>query len=264
MKTFPSTKSDATTNVRDGRVRKVVAEAISLSKHFGQIRALQSASFTLSEGEVLAVVGANGAGKSTLLKILAGVYPPDGGTLRLNGEDVTSFSAPESRGRGIEMVYQDLADVPNMDAVYNLFVGRPIRKWGIFADHKSMIAKTREVLTGLGVATVQDVTQPVETMSGGQRQALAIARAVTWGSRIIILDEPTAALGILETERVLRLIGDVKGKGASILLVTHNLEHVFRVADQILVMYQGRSVAQMPRQDTNLAKLAAVIVSGAH
>jgi ABC-type sugar transport system ATPase subunit len=127
-----------------------------------------------------------------------------------------------------------------------------------------MIAKTREVLTGLGVTTVQDVTQPVESMSGGQRQALAIGRAVTWGSRIIIFDEPTAALGIPETEQVLRLIEDFKGKGASILLVTHNLGHVFRVADQILVMYQGRSVAQMSRQDTNLEKLAGVIVRGTH
>ena len=261
MNTVSSTKSEATTNLQDGRL---LVEAISLSKHFGEIRALQSASFTLSQGEVLAVVGANGAGKSTLVKILAGVYPPNGGILRLNGEEVTSFSASESRERGIEMVYQDLADVPNMDAVYNLFIGRSIRKWGIFADRKSMIAKTQEVLTELGVATVQDVTQPVESMSGGQRQALAIGRAVTWGSRIIILDEPTAALGILETEQVLHLIGDLKGKGVSILLVTHNLEHVFRVADQILVMYQGRNVAQMPRKDTNLAKLAAVIVSGAH
>ena len=176
---------------------EIVIEARGLRKFFGGVQALRDASFTLRKAEVLAIVGANGAGKSTLLKILSGVFPPDEGTLRIGGEEIRSFNVVASRDHGIETVYQDLALVPNMDAAYNLFLGRPIRKWGVFADRKRMYEKTRSVLNDLGVTTLQDIGQPIEGLSGGQRQALAIGRAVTWGKGVVILDEPVAALGIL-------------------------------------------------------------------
>ncbi len=237
-------------------------EAVELSKHFGGVQALRSASFTAWPGEVLAVVGGNGAGKSTLLKILAGVYPPDGGRLLVRGEPVHSHDVAMSRRLGIEMVYQDLGLVPNMDAAYNLFLGRTPRKWGIFVDRKTMLNKTREVVKSLGITTLQDVTKPVEGMSGGQRQVLAIGRAVTWGKGVVILDEPAVALGVAETEQVLQVVVDLKQRGASILLVSHNLDHVFRVADRILVMFQGNSIAEVKREEVTMDELVGWITAG--
>ena len=240
-----------------------MVEAVGLAKHFGAVQALRSASFRLWPGEVLAVLGANGAGKSTLLKILAGVFPPDEGSFLVRGQEVHSHDVGVSRRLGIEMVYQDLGLVPNMDAIYNLFLGRPIRKFGIFADRKAMLAKTNAVIETLGVTTIQDPTKPVESMSGGQRQILAIGRAVTWGGGIVILDEPAAALGIAETEQVLKVIEDLKQKGAAILLVSHNLDHVFRLADRALVMFQGRTVADIVIEKSNVAELTSAITTGA-
>jgi ABC-type sugar transport system ATPase subunit len=239
-----------------------VIQATELRKYFGGVQALRSATFTLWPGEVLAVVGGNGAGKSTLLKILAGAQPPDGGELRVRGELVGSHDVATSRQLGIEMVYQDLGLVPNMDPAYNLFLGRIPRKWGVFIDRKKMLERTREVLAELHISTVQDLRGPVDGMSGGQRQALAIGRAVTWGSGVVILDEPAAALGIAETEQVLKLIVDLKRRGAAILLVSHNLDHVFQVADRVLVMHQGRSVAEVPTKDISPSQLASVITTG--
>ena len=241
---------------------EIVIEARGLRKFFGGVQALRDASFTLRKAEVLAIVGANGAGKSTLLKILSGVFPPDEGTLRIGGEEIRSFNVVASRDHGIETVYQDLALVPNMDAAYNLFLGRPIRKWGVFADRKRMYEKTRSVLNDLGVTTLQDIGQPIEGLSGGQRQALAIGRAVTWGKGVVILDEPVAALGIRETEQVLNLILKLKATGVSILLVSHNLEHVFRVADRVLVMFHGRSVAEVCCAESDVNQLSNLILTG--
>jgi ABC-type sugar transport system ATPase subunit len=240
-----------------------IVEATNLAKQFGGVHALRSASFQLWPGEVVAILGANGAGKSTLLKILAGVFPPDEGTLSVRGREVQSYDVGTSRSLGIEMVYQDLGLVPNMDACYNLFLGRPIRKFGIFADRKAMLEKTRSVIDSLGVTTMQDPTKAVEGMSGGQRQVLAIGRAVTWGSGVVILDEPAAALGIAETEQVLKVIEDLKRQGTSILLVSHNLEHVFRVADRAVVMYQGRTMAAIDIASSSVGDLTRAITSGA-
>lgn len=240
-----------------------VVVARNLSKHFGGVKALRSASFELRRGEVVAILGANGAGKSTVLKILAGVFAPDSGELIVKGEEITHHDVNTSRRLGIEMVYQDLGLVPNMDAAYNLFLGRPIRKYGLFADRKAMLKKTREVFASLGVTTMQDPTKAVDGMSGGQRQVLAIGRAVTWGGGVVILDEPAAALGIAETEQVLKVIEDLKRQNTGVLLVTHNLDHVFRVADRAIVMHQGRSVADIDVRTSDVDQLTRVITSGA-
>lgn len=244
------------------RVGTPIVEVVDLSKHFAGVQALRSASFSLWPGEVVSLLGANGAGKSTLLKILAGVFPPDTGIFKVRGEEVHCHDVETSRRLGIEMVYQDLGLVPNMDAAYNLFLGRPMRKLGIFADRKGMLKKTREVIDALGVTTMQDPTKPVEGMSGGQRQVLAIGRAVTWGGGVVILDEPAAALGIAETEQVLRVIEDLKAAGTSILLVSHNMEHVFRVSDRAVVLYQGRTVADFELADADVGQVTRAITSG--
>ena len=245
--------------VNDGPV--VVAK--NLSKQFGGVKALRSASFELHRGEVVAILGANGAGKSTLLKLLAGVYAPDSGSLTVKGEEITHHDVNTSRRLGIEMVYQDLGLVPNMDAAFNLFLGRPIRKFGIFADRRAMLKRTREVFASLGVTTMQDPTKAVEGMSGGQRQVLAIGRAVTWGGGVVILDEPAAALGIAETEQVLKVIEDLKRQNTGVLLVAHNLDHVLRVADRAIVMHQGRTVADIDIATSDVDQLTRVITTGA-
>ena len=175
----------------------------NVSKSFGGVQALRDGSFDLHRGEVLAIVGSNGAGKSTLIKVVAGAHVPDGGRIVIDGKEVprAEHSVSHMQERGIEVVYQDLALVPNMTAPYNLFLGRIPRKLGIFVDERKMRSKTREVLAQLNVTTVQDLSKPISSMSGGQQQSIAIGRAIAWGSDIVILDEPTAALGPNETGR---------------------------------------------------------------
>jgi len=239
-----------------------VLQIKNVSKRFGGVKALIDASFDLFPSEILAIVGANGAGKSTLMKIIAGVYPPDDGELFIDGQFTQFLNVASVRERGIEMVYQDLAMVKNMDAPYNLFIGRVPKKWGIFVDDKKMISKTKEVFLTLGITTLQDVTVPVDGFSGGQQQALAIGRAVAWGRKVIILDEPTAALGVTETEQVIQLILDLKENGSSIIIISHNLDHVFRLADRILVIRNGKSVAEVNREEITIDELVKVITSG--
>ncbi|MEZ2390675.1 ATP-binding cassette domain-containing protein [bacterium RCC_150] len=247
---------------QDNRPGKVILEGSHLAKHFGGVQALRDVSFDLREREILALVGSNGAGKSTLVSLLAGTNRPDRGEIRMDGEPIQFKTVRDSRAAGIEIVFQDLGLAPNMDASYNLFLGRPIRKFGIFADQKAMERQTRKILADVHVSTIQDIRKPVESMSGGQRQALAVGRAVAWRKRIIILDEPAAALGPEETEQVIRLIQTLRDQGSSVIVITHNMDHVFRVADRVLIMRHGSSVSQLHTHDLEMSKLVNLIMLG--
>ncbi|MGB0610793.1 MAG: ATP-binding cassette domain-containing protein, partial [Verrucomicrobiales bacterium] len=196
---------------------KPILEVNGVSKSFGGVEALREGSLNLFPGEVLAIVGANGAGKSTLIKIIAGVLTPDHGHISIRGTKITrqDHSVGFIRQMGVEVVYQDLAIVPNMTAPYNLFLGRIPKKFGIFVDEKQMQAKTREVLAELKVETVQSLKRPISEMSGGQQQSIAIGRAIAWGKEIVILDEPTAALGPNETQQVERVINEIRKRNTA-------------------------------------------------
>ena len=208
--------------------------------------ALDNCDFDLMPGEVLGVIGDNGAGKSTLIKALSGALRPDHGEVRLEG-DLVQFHEPlEARRAGIETVYQNLALSPALSIADNMFLGREIRKPGLlgsvfrFLDRTEMESQSRALLTELGLLTIQNIGQTVETLSGGQRQGIAVARAAAFGSKVIIMDEPTAALGVKESRRVLELIRDVQSKGISIVLISHNMPHVFEVASRIHIHRLGK------------------------
>lgn len=236
-----------------------------VSKSFGGVQALRDGSFDLNRGEVLAIVGGNGAGKSTLIKIVAGAHVPDNGRISIKGKEVprSEHSVSHMQARGIEVVYQDLALVPNMTAPYNLFLGRIPKKWGIFVDERTMREKTRDVLAKLNVTTVQDLSQPISSMSGGQQQSIAIGRAIAWGSDIVILDEPTAALGPNETAEVERLVEDVRDQhGTSFILISHNLDQVRRLADRILVTHHGVTSREFKRNEITSDRLVKAITLG--
>ena len=237
----------------------------SVSKSFGGVQALRDGTFELHRGEVLAIVGSNGAGKSTLIKVVAGAHVPDGGRIVINGMEVprAEHSVSHMQECGIEVVYQDLALVPNMTAPYNLFLGRIPRKLGIFVDERKMREKTREVLAQLNVTTVQDLSQPISSMSGGQQQSIAIGRAIAWGSDIVILDEPTAALGPNETAEVERLVEDVRERhGTSFILISHNLDQVRRLADRIVVTHHGITSREFRRDEITSDRLVKAITLG--
>ncbi|GGB25232.1 ATP-binding cassette domain-containing protein [Allosediminivita pacifica] len=217
-----------------------------LVKHYGRVTALDNCDFDLYPGEVLAVIGDNGAGKSSLIKAISGAVQLDAGEIRLEGKPIQFKSPLEARDAGIETVYQTLALSPALSIVDNMFVGREIVKQGPMGrylrmlDHKKMEAMAREKLSDLGLMTIQNINQAVETLSGGQRQGVAVARAAAFGSKVIIMDEPTAALGVKESRRVLDLIADVKARGMPIVLISHNMPHVFEVADRIHVHRLGK------------------------
>ena len=237
----------------------------NVSKSFGGVQALRDGSFDLERGEVVAIVGGNGAGKSTLVNMVAGAYVPDSGRITIDGHQVprTEHSVSYMQSRGIEVVYQDLALVPNMTAPYNLFLGRTPKKWGFFVDERKMRRKTREVLEQLNVTTVQDLSQPISSMSGGQQQSIAIGRAIAWGSKIVILDEPTAALGPNETAEVERLVADVRERHAtSFILVSHNLDQVRRLADRIVVTHHGVTSREFTRDEITSDQLVKAITLG--
>ena len=218
----------------------------NLVKRYGRVTALDHCDFELYPGEILAVIGDNGAGKSTLIKAVSGAVIPDEGEVFLDGNQVHYASPIEAREAGIETVYQTLAMSPALSITDNMFMGREIRKSGPMGslfrqlDRKAMEKFAREKLSELGLMTIQNINQAVETLSGGQRQGVAVARAAAFGSKVIILDEPTAALGVKESRRVLDLIGDVKSRGIPIVLISHNMPHVFEVADRIHVHRLGR------------------------
>ena len=222
-----------------------VLVAKKLSKKYGKVVALDNADLELYPGEVLGVIGDNGAGKSTLIKALCGAVIPDSGEIQLDGNKVSFTSPIEARKLGIETVYQNLALSPALSITDNMFLGREIRQKGLmgkffkFLDQKAMAEEARKRLSDLGLLTIQNINQLVETLSGGQRQGVAVARATSFGTKVVIMDEPTAALGVKESRRVLELIGEVRARGIPIILISHNMPHVFEVADRIHVHRLG-------------------------
>jgi simple sugar transport system ATP-binding protein len=227
----------------------VLLEARGLVKRFGHVTALDGADFTVRSDEVVALVGDNGAGKSTLVKTLSGVHPPTAGEIHFKGKPITLASPIHARELGIETVYQDLALAPDLEPAANLFLGRELVRPGVlgrlgFLDKAEMRRRTDEAFQTLGVALRGD-RAAVATLSGGQRQGVAVSRAVTWASEVVFMDEPTAALGVVQTRAVLDLIRKVKASGRSVVLVSHNMPEVFEVADRIEVLRLGRRVAQL-------------------
>jgi fructose transport system ATP-binding protein len=221
-------------------------QARGLVKRYGRVTALDRADLDLYPGEILAVIGDNGAGKSSLIRALSGALVPDQGEIRFDGGPVTFSSPLDAQAAGIETVYQTLALSPSLSIADNMFLGRELRRPGLLGslcrmlDRKTMQRIAREKLTELGLLTVQNINQRVETLSGGQRQGVAVARAAAFGSRVVIMDEPTAALGVKESRRVLELILDVRKRGVAIILISHNMPQVFEIADRIHIHRLGR------------------------
>jgi simple sugar transport system ATP-binding protein len=228
----------------------------NVQKHFGRVVALREANFALRPNEVHAIVGDNGAGKSTLIKIISGVFHADGGEIAINGRPVTIANPREARELGIETVYQDLALADHLDAASNLFLGREVLRppplsWFGFLDKRTMRRRAQEEMRRLKIG-IQSVDQPVLRLSGGQRQAVAVARAIAWGTQIVILDEPTAALGVRESSMVLELITEVRSQGVAVVMISHNLPEVFAVADRITVLRHGRTIVSLAKTETSL------------
>ncbi|HVN12096.1 MAG TPA: ATP-binding cassette domain-containing protein [Kineosporiaceae bacterium] len=238
-------------------------EARSIVKTFGTVRALRGVSFEAFPGEVTALVGDNGAGKSTLIKILSGVLSPTSGEVFVDGRRVTIADPQAAARMGIETVYQDLALAPDLDAASNVFLGRELRRFWILHDQPEMRRQTVQRFRELGVGMVQDMRVPVASFSGGQRQSVAIARAAMWAEHVIIMDEPTAALGVIQTAKVLDLIRTVRDRGLAVVFISHNLPQVLEVADRIEVMRLGARVARFRRGETDVDRLIAAI-SGAY
>jgi len=247
--------------------REPLLQARGLVKRYGHVVALAGADFELYPGEILAVIGDNGAGKSTLTKTLSGALQPDEGEMRLAGEPVHFRSPRDARRAGIETVYQDLAVAPSLDIAANIFLGREQRRRGPLGfllrmmDKGAMRREATRHFAELRIG-VASITQPVETLSGGQRQGVAVARAAAWGSRLVIMDEPTAALGVKETRQVLDLILQVRERGLPVILISHDMPHVFEVADRIHIMRLGRRVAVVTPK-THTMPQAVAIMTGA-
>jgi ABC-type sugar transport system ATPase subunit len=214
-----------------------------LDKHFGPVQALTKIDLDLPAGQVTALVGDNGGGKSTLTKCIAGIYQPDHGQFYWEGQPVSIRSPRDAAHLGIETVYQDLALADNLDIVQNMFLGRERLRGGLL-DEDDMERAAGETLSGLRVTTVRSIRQPVGSLSGGQRQSVAVAKAVMWNSKLVMLDEPTAALGVVQTRQVLDLVRRLRDRGLAVMVISHNLNDVFEVADRIAVLYLGRMVAQ--------------------
>jgi len=245
--------------------KRPILKARALNKRYGRVVALDHADFDLMPNEILAVIGDNGAGKSTLIKALCGAVIPDSGTIELDGKPVHFKSPIEARLAGIETVYQNLALSPALSIADNMFLGREIRKpgplgqWFRALDRSTMQRVAREKLSELGLLTIQNINQSVETLSGGQRQGVAVARAAAFGSRVVIMDEPTAALGVKESRRVLELMLDVKRRGLPIVLISHNMPHVFEVADRIHIHRLGKRIAVINPRDYSMSDAVAIM-----
>ena len=240
-----------------------ILKARGLVKRYGKVTALDHCDFELYPGEILAVIGDNGAGKSSLIKALSGAVQPDEGEITLEGRRVQFSSPLEARGEGIECVYQTLAMSPALSIADNMFMGRELRKPGWRGkylrqlDRPAMEKFAREKLSELGLMTIQNINQAVETLSGGQRQGVAVARAAAFGSKVVILDEPTAALGVKESRKVLELILDVRSRGIPIILISHNMPHVFEVADRIHIHRLGKRLCVIRPQDYTMSDAVA-------
>ena len=234
-------------------------EARGISKTFLHVRALEEVDFRIYPGETVALVGDNGAGKSTLMKILVGAYQADEGQLLMDGHEVSIKSPNDAAAHGIAVVYQDLALANHRDVASNVFLGREPTRFGVVVDKRRMVRESQRVLQRLKI-NIPSVYTQVGYLSGGQRQAVAIARAVQQGGKLVVMDEPTAALGVQEQAKVLRLIEDLKAEGASIVVVSHNLQHVFHVADRIQVMRGGRKAGERVKADTSSEEIVRLIV----
>ena len=245
--------------------RPPILSATGLMKRFGRVTALNGSDFELYPGEILAVIGDNGAGKSSLIKCLSGAMVPDEGEILLDGQRVHFRRPQEARAAGIETVYQTLAVAPALDIATNVFLGRERRRSGPLGSVLRMLDKpgmrrdAKKALDDLGIGTLQDITQAVETLSGGQRQAVAVARAAAFGSKLVILDEPTAALGVKESGQVLRMIRDLRDRGLPIILISHNMPHVFEVADRIHIQRLGQRVAVVDPKTISMSDAVAIM-----
>ena len=245
-----------------------ILQARGLVKRYGHVTALAGSDFDLMPGEILAVIGDNGAGKSSLIKCLSGAVVPDEGEILMDGQPIAMKTPIDARAYGIETVYQTLAVSPSLDIADNLFLGREPRAAGplgrIFRklDRAKMQAEAKKQMTELGIMTIQDISQQVESLSGGQRQGVAVARAAAFGSKVIILDEPTAALGVKESAHVLELILKVRDSGIPVILISHNMPHVFEVADRIHIHRLGRRIAVISPK-THTMNEAVAIMTGA-
>jgi len=243
-----------------------VLEARAISKRFGNVVALDDVDFEAYAGEVTALIGDNGAGKSTLIKVISGVIAPDSGTVCLHGKPVTFHSPRDAREAGIETAYQDLALAPDLDIAANLFLAREILRPGLLGrldifDRRAMRKRAEEHLRDFGIK-VGSINQRVDTLSGGQRQSIAVARTVLWGSAVIIMDEPTAALGVAQTALVLELVSKVRDAGTAVIFISHNLPQVFEVADRVHVMRHGQHVGTMDPRTTTMDQ-AVSLMTGA-
>ncbi|MGY3319712.1 ATP-binding cassette domain-containing protein [Arthrobacter sp. TE12232] len=249
-----------TTTSNPARIRQItpILSARNLVKRYGHVTALAGADLTLYPGEVLAVIGDNGAGKSSLIKCLSGAVVPDEGEIRVKGKPERFRTPLDARSAGIETVYQHLALAPARDIAANVFLGRELRKpgplgWGLrMLDRKAMRQETAKILGDLGLLTIQNIGQAVETLSGGQRQGVAVARAAAFGSRVIIMDEPTAALGVKESAKVLNLIAEIRDRGIPVILISHDMPHVFEVADRIHIQRLGRRIACVQKTEITM------------
>ena len=239
----------------------MLLELSRVSKSFGPVEVLSEVDLAIDAGEVCALVGDNGAGKSTLVKCIAGIHGIDGGTVAVDGEAHDIASPRDAAALGIEVVYQDLALCDNLDIVENMFLGRE-KRHGVVLDDDAMEQLAAETLDGLAVRTIRNLRQNVASLSGGQRQTVAIAKAVLWNSRLVILDEPTAALGVAQTRQVLELIRRLADQGLAVLYISHNLNDVFAVADRIAALYLGRMATVLDAADTTQSQVVELITSG--
>jgi D-xylose transport system ATP-binding protein len=239
-----------------------VLELRGVSKRFGAVQALYQVDFHVSVGEIMALVGDNGAGKSTLVKGIAGIYPFDEGEVVFDGKPVHIHGPKEAARLGIEVVYQDLALADNLDVVQNMFLGREETEGLLRLDETKMEARAADTLKTLSVTTIRSVRQTVAGLSGGQRQSVAVAKAVMWNSRLVILDEPTAALGVAQTRQVLELVKRLGQQGLAVILISHNLHDIFEVADSITVLRLGQNVSVFKRTETNQQQVVEAITAG--
>lgn len=259
----------ATTDMVSGVDAQPILRASGLVKRFGRVTALDGSDLELHAGEVLAVIGDNGAGKSSLIKCLSGAMVPDEGTIELDGAPVSFRRPQDAQAAGIETVYQTLAVAPALDIATNMYLGRERRRAGVLGsvfrmmDIAGMRKDAKRALDDLGIGTLQDITQAVETLSGGQRQAVAVARAAAFGSKVVILDEPTAALGVKESGQVLQLIRDLRDRGLPVILISHNMPHVFEVADRIHIQRLGRRAAVVTPRSHTMAEAVAIMTGAA-
>ena len=237
-------------------------ELKGVSKSFGSVQALREVDFEVRDGEVMALVGDNGAGKSTLIKCIAGIYAIDDGQILFEGKPVSIHGPKDAAKLGIEVVYQDLALCDNLDVVQNMYLGREAHDALQRLQEAVMEQKTSETLRSLRVTTIRSIRQSVATLSGGQRQSVAVARAVMWNSKVVILDEPTAALGVAQTEQVLELVARLAEQGLAVVLISHNLHDVFAVAHRITVLRLGRNIALYEREKTTQQEVVGAITAG--